>query len=426
MGVDMKRSREETSNPVQKYDVYNDTNFEEIIEEVSLDQVNRLYLRDFATDAQRLMQGIKTLLDMGIFNSLTISDIDSLADLASAPHKKSNQLKSIYLSTPNIAGEKVKYIAEILRENIKLTQLNLASNCIRNSEAECIAATLKENTTLTQLNLDDNYIGPPGIKYIAAALKENTTLTWLNLEKNHIGDLGAKDIADALEVNTTLTQLDLTGDSIKDPGARYIADALKVNKSLTYLTLGGHLISNTAGRYIVDCLKVNKALLHIDLHIIYIHKETINQADTLCANNKSHHSELVKFINHNANNIIPINYKAFDTLTVTEEQEQDGFTKIMFCTLLSKVSFSYLKTQCESKLVGGFKYLVDASFFKIFGICKEFQNDHPFKNIPEEVMVQITHNLPPVVWKSVIIQDQNAALELAGDIDACQAVESVE
>jgi hypothetical protein len=221
--------------------------------------------------------------------------------------------------------------------------------------------------------------------------------------------------------------LDLAYNQIEDLGAKYITDALKMNKSLTSLTFGDYTISDEVGGYIVDYLKVNKALLHIDLYSVYIYGEIINQVEALCELNKSYHSGLVKFINHNKNNIISISYKAFDALTLTEEQEQGGFTKIMFCTLLTKISVSYLKTQCELRLVDNFKHLIDASFFKIFGICKEFQNDHPFKNIPEDVMVQITHNLPPVVWKSVItISAQDVVLGLVGDIDAYQVVEAAD
>jgi hypothetical protein len=484
MEVDMKRLGKEIGNSVKEYDVDDSTDFMEINEEVSLGQINRLYFRDFAIDAQRLMQGIKTLLDTGIFTSLIIADIDYFTDveLASAPLKTDNQLNCIYLSTPNVLGEKTEcfakllkqnntlvdlsviyslintkaaeYIADTLKVNTKLTRLHLTSNQIGDQDTEYIAGalkinttlmelylvankisdsgakyiadSLKENTTLTKLYLTYNQIGDSGARHIAAALKENTTLTKLYLSFNLIGDLGAKHIAVALQENTTLTKLELNC-NLGDLGVKYITDALKVNKSLSTLTFCDGTHSDRTGWHIVDCLKVNKALLHIDLYNMCIHEGIINQADILCANNKSRYSELVKFINHNANNIIPISYKAFDALAVTAGQEQDGFTKIMFCTLLTKVSISHLKTQCGSSLVDSFKHLVDANFFKIFGICKEFQNDHPFKNIPEEVMVQITHNLPLVVWEPVMtISAQDVVLELVGDIDAYQAIEPVE
>ncbi|KXS13045.1 hypothetical protein M427DRAFT_58960 [Gonapodya prolifera JEL478] len=45
---------------------------------------------------------------------------------------------------------------------------------------------------------------------MAHALKENTKLTSLNLGDTGIGDIGAKVVADALKVNTTLTTLDLS------------------------------------------------------------------------------------------------------------------------------------------------------------------------------------------------------------------------
>jgi hypothetical protein len=60
----MKRSGKEISNTVQKYDIDDNTDFIKIIEKVTFGQVSRLYLRDFATDPQKLMQSIKTLLEV--------------------------------------------------------------------------------------------------------------------------------------------------------------------------------------------------------------------------------------------------------------------------------------------------------------------------------------------------------------------------
>ena len=47
------------------------------------------------------------------------------------------------------------------------------------------------------------------IASLAEAMKVNTTLTQLDLSNNHIGAAGAASLAEAMKVNTTLTQLDL-------------------------------------------------------------------------------------------------------------------------------------------------------------------------------------------------------------------------
>ena len=86
---------------------------------------------------------------------------------------------------------------------------------------------------MTKLNLRNNSIGdrmvPRDAKAIAEALKVNAVLTNLNLYDNTIGGDGAKAIAEALKVNAVLTSLDLYRNSIGDDGAKAIAEALKVN-----------------------------------------------------------------------------------------------------------------------------------------------------------------------------------------------------
>jgi Ran GTPase-activating protein (RanGAP) involved in mRNA processing and transport len=44
-----------------------------------------------------------------------------------------------------------------------------------------------------------------GVKTLANALKENTTVTEINLSHNQIRDEGASALADALKVNTSVT-----------------------------------------------------------------------------------------------------------------------------------------------------------------------------------------------------------------------------
>ena len=58
------------------------------------------------------------------------------------------------------------------------------------------------------INLD-TFVYEKGAKVIAEALKENTTIENLNLEKKQIGDEGAKAIGEMLKTNTSLKELTL-------------------------------------------------------------------------------------------------------------------------------------------------------------------------------------------------------------------------
>ena len=65
------------------------------------------------------------------------------------------------------------------------------------------------NGVMTNLNLQLD-IGPEGAAAIAEALKVNSVLTNLNLDLNNISSRGAKAIAEALRENHTVTELNIS------------------------------------------------------------------------------------------------------------------------------------------------------------------------------------------------------------------------
>ena len=101
-------------------------------------------------------------------------------------------------------------------------------NRIGDLGAQALAETLKSNTTMTDLNLDFAEIGNSGAITMAEALKLNKTLHVLNLSSkyfplfsfyiffifsshrllgNKIGDSGIQSLAESLEFNCTITVL---------------------------------------------------------------------------------------------------------------------------------------------------------------------------------------------------------------------------
>ncbi|XP_011270823.1 hypothetical protein CAOG_09090 [Capsaspora owczarzaki ATCC 30864] len=115
-----------------------------------------------------------------------------------------------------------------------------------------------------ELKLDGNRIGEAGAQAIAEALKMNTTLTQLDLQLNQIGDEGAQAIAEALRANTTLTWLKLSYNQIGDAGAQAIAEALKVNKRMTLLFLHYNCI-DIFGSQAIDKACQDKRKFRLDL-----------------------------------------------------------------------------------------------------------------------------------------------------------------
>ena len=88
--------------------------------------------------------------------------------------------------------------------------------------AECLSIRF-----ICNLNVSKMDIGAEGAITIAEALKTNSTLQDLDLMYNKIGDKGAIAIAKASKINSTLQDLDLMYNQIGDKGAIAIAKALK-------------------------------------------------------------------------------------------------------------------------------------------------------------------------------------------------------
>jgi Leucine-rich repeat (LRR) protein len=111
-----------------------------------------------------------------------------------------------------------------------------------------------------------NRIGEAGATAIAEALKANSTLQQLNLFRSNIGASGAAAIAEALKVNSVLQKLDLSQNSISASGAAAIAEALKVNSVLQKLNLSRNNISASGAAALAEALNVNSALQQLILY----------------------------------------------------------------------------------------------------------------------------------------------------------------
>ena len=82
------------------------------------------------------------------------------------------QAKSLMLSAS---------LADALRDNTKLTALNLSNCNLGDGALVKIAESIKHNSTLYDLNLSDNKLQRPGLVAVGKALATNTGLITLNL-----------------------------------------------------------------------------------------------------------------------------------------------------------------------------------------------------------------------------------------------------
>ena len=96
-------------------------------------------------------------------------------------------------------------LARVFGSGLELNNAFLKTTTLENIHIASLAEAMKVNTTLTQLNLYWNNIGAAGAASLAEAMKVNTTLTQLQLWENNIGAAGTASLAEAMKVNTTVT-----------------------------------------------------------------------------------------------------------------------------------------------------------------------------------------------------------------------------
>lgn len=103
----------------------------------------------------------------------------------------------------NLSSDGVKLLALYMRHHSCLQYLGLAQTSGANLAAwKELFESLKGKSALTQIILDENNLGDPGARLLADVLRENMSLRQVDLDGNGISDLGGNDIMGALLCRT--------------------------------------------------------------------------------------------------------------------------------------------------------------------------------------------------------------------------------
>uniref|UniRef100_A0A7S1J7W3 F-box domain-containing protein n=1 Tax=Eutreptiella gymnastica TaxID=73025 RepID=A0A7S1J7W3_9EUGL len=160
----------------------------------------------------------------------------------------------------------IKEIAEGIRVNNSMEDLNLGHCGIADRGARAVGAALEENSRLRGLNLAGNQITDDGVVALARGLISNSGLNALDLTGNHLTCLAAEVVAEALQVNGHLKALAMNGTGdIQDPGCIALAQALTVNNSLQSLSVAHNPFTCKAITALADTLLTNKSLTHLNI-----------------------------------------------------------------------------------------------------------------------------------------------------------------
>lgn len=118
---------------------------------------------------------------------------------------QNNQLEGLSLKENKIKQAEYCNFWELMSENRSLKKMNLQKTEITNKVCIKLGSYLmREGLKLHDLNLSRNLIEADGLIAISEALHVNTSIVKLNLAQNAISEGGLEEFVSALKVNTTL------------------------------------------------------------------------------------------------------------------------------------------------------------------------------------------------------------------------------
>jgi serine/threonine protein kinase len=174
---------------------------------------------------------------------------------------------ALSLSKTALCDEEMKTIAEELKTNETVQDLDLRHNNLSNEGIIAIAEMLEVNKTINNVVLSNNNISSEGVARLATALTRNQTLTNLEIGNNPLLDDGIQAICEALKTNKKLKQLFVHGTQISLIGIKFIAKMLcERHLTLKQLAIGSNDIADDGAELIAEALKINTSLswLHMN------------------------------------------------------------------------------------------------------------------------------------------------------------------
>jgi Ran GTPase-activating protein (RanGAP) involved in mRNA processing and transport len=183
-----------------------------------------------------------------------------------------NRVLKVLDVSNNPLGDDAIPLAEGLLTNDMLLTLKM-SNCELTTRAmEVMKKALASNESLTTLHMPDNGLTRYAAGALAEGMKENAGLLTLNIKNCNIGSAGAISIAKMLEQNSVLTDINIgcdpmgeNGGLIEQHGALAIATMLRKNTTLKALHLPSCGIESFGAVYICQSLQFNTTLKTLDI-----------------------------------------------------------------------------------------------------------------------------------------------------------------
>ena len=142
---------------------------------------------------------------------------------------KSEALKVKIVVDPSASRPFKDLMAKATANHAALTKLDFSVGAwwLSGADVLALAEVLKHNTTVTDINFHGNSLAAQGAAALAGALRVNSCITALNLGGNQITSVGARSLAESLLAPTcALRSLLLYSNAITDDGVLELAFAL--------------------------------------------------------------------------------------------------------------------------------------------------------------------------------------------------------
>ena len=180
------------------------------------------------------------------------------AIFAALRDNKENKIESWDLSYQGINTEIVKVLAEYVSVSGVLTSLNVSHNDLTEEAALGIVRVERQRNKLTSLGLGRCGIGPTGAAEIAEYVSGSGVLTELKLDGHEL-DLPKLRGTDPVE------SLDLSSEYLGPASAIVIASLIAGNEVLKTLSLYRNNIRDEGAKELAAALRVNGVLIKLDI-----------------------------------------------------------------------------------------------------------------------------------------------------------------
>ncbi|XP_065913984.1 protein NLRC5-like isoform X2 [Dysidea avara] len=170
--------------------------------------------------------------------------------------KNTTDLTTLDLSFNNMSEVVVDELANVIKNNDFLQELNLSGNSLQ-SDGAVILRALKEISYLIILDLNYNMLSEKVVKDLADVIKSNAGLIELSLGYNNFQS-SAVVILLALRDVSNLMKLDLSNNNMSEAIVNELASVIKRNTKLEELYLGGNNLQSSAVVILQDLKNISK------------------------------------------------------------------------------------------------------------------------------------------------------------------------